>query len=466
MRPTTFRLHLQRVLCAWALGATALPLTLLAQDIVKGKDAMGDWHKDAPGVMRLITHDDIVAPLESASAANRSTTVAKPSDAQIKTMAGFKVDVFASNVDGARVIRQAPNGDIFVSQSRPGNVRVGNNYQFEKGKITVLRPSADGRQVQKTETFVADLKDPYGLAFYPPGPNPQWLYVGMQGQVLRYPYHNGDMKSLGEPEVIVTGLPIGGHWTRDVGFSPDGKTLYLAVGSGSNIAIDMEDRPSDLQVWQKTHGLGGAWGNETDRATVLAYSPDGKNRRVYATGVRNCSGLTIQPNTGVVFCATNERDLLGDNTPPDYVSSIKEGHFYGWPWIYHQDHEDLRPGGGPRPDLTGKASAADVLIQPHSAPLGMDFNPGGMFPAQWTGDAFSALHGSWNRALHTGYKIIRMPAKANQLVGTYQDFVMGFTAGEDAVWGRPVDVKFLKDGSMLFSEDVNGTIYRVTYSKP
>ena len=466
MRHTTFRLHLQRVLCAWALGATTLPLTLLAQDVVKGKDAMGDWHKDAPGVMRLITHDDIVAPLESASAANRSTTVAKPRDAQIKTMAGFKVDVFASNLDGARVIRQAPNGDIFVSQSRPGNVRVGNSYQFEKGKITVLRPSADGRQVQKTETFVADLKDPYGMAFYPPGPNPQWLYVGMQGQVLRYPYHNGDMKSMGEPEVIVSGLPIGGHWTRDVGFSPDGQTLYLAVGSASNIAIDMEDRPSDLQAWQKTHGLGGAWGNETDRATVLAYSPDGKNRRVYATGVRNCSGLTVQPNTGVVFCATNERDLFGDNTPPDYVSSIKEGHFYGWPWIYHQDHEDLRPGGGPRPDLKGKATAADVLIQPHSAPLGMDFNPGGMFPAQWTGDAFSALHGSWNRALHTGYKIIRMPAKANQLVGTYQDFVMGFTAGEDAVWGRPVDVKFLKDGSMLFSEDVNGTIYRVTYSKP
>ena len=466
MRQKAFSKPLQRLLCAWALGATALPLTLLAQDIVKGKDAMGDWHKDAPGVMRLITHDDIVAPLESPSAANRSTTVSKPSDAQIKTMSGFKVDVFANNVDGARVIRQAPNGDIFVSQSRPGNVRVGDGYQFQKGKITVLRPSADGSQVQKLETFVADLKDPYGLAFYPPGPNPQWLYVGMQGQVVRYAYRSGDMKSTAEPEVIVSGLPVGGHWTRDVGFSPDGKTLYLAVGSGSNIAIDMEDRPNDLQAWEKTHGLGGAWGNETDRATVLAYSPDGKNRRVYATGVRNCSGLTVQPNTGVVFCSTNERDLLGDNTPPDYVSSIKEGHFYGWPWIYHQDHEDLRPGGGSRPDLKGKATQPEALIQPHSAPLGMDFNPGGMFPAEWSGDAFAALHGSWNRALHTGYKIIRLPVKANQLTGTYQDFVMGFTAGEDAVWGRPVNVRFLKDGSMLFSEDVNGTIYRVTYKKP
>lgn len=461
-----YKSNLQHRIFAVFLSASLIPLSSLALEILKGKDAMGDWKKDAPGVTRLITHDHVLAPYESPSASNRSTTVAKPSDSDLKTMAGFNVEIFASNVDGARVIRQAPNGDIFVSQSRPGNVRIGDSFQFQNGKISVIRSSADGRRVQKIETFLVDLKQPYGMAFYPPGPNPQWLYVGMQGQVVRYPYNNGDMKSSGEPEVILRGLPVGGHWTRDIGFSLDGKTLFLALGSASNIAVDMEDRPSDLKAWEKVHGLGGAWGNETDRATVLAFSPDGKNRRVYATGIRNCSGLTIQPTSGEVYCSTNERDLMGDNTPPDYVSSIKEGHFYGWPWIYHKDYEDLRPAGGPRPDLKGKATMPDVLIQSHSAPLGMDFNPGGMFPAEWTGDAFAALHGSWNRALHTGYKVIRLPAKSNQLDGTYQDFVTGFAAGENAVWGRPVNVKFLKDGSMLFSEDVNGTIYRVTYKNP
>jgi glucose/arabinose dehydrogenase len=447
-------------------SAFLMPLASQALEILKGKEAMGDWKKDAPGVMRLITHDDVLAPYVSPSSSNRSITIDKPANEDLKTMEGFRVEVFAKNVDGARVIRQAPNGDIFISQSRPGNVRVGDRFEFQNGKISVIRPSSDGKAVEKMETFLADLKQPYGMAFYPPGPTPQWLYVAMQGQVVRYPYKNGDLKSTGTPEVIVKGLPTGGHWTRDIGFSIDGKTLFLAVGSTSNVAVDMEDRPQDLVAWEKEHGLGAAWGNETDRATVLAFSPDGSKRRVYATGIRNCSGLTVQPTTGVVFCATNERDLMGDNTPPDYVSSIKEGHFYGWPWIYHRDYEDNRPAGGSRPDLRGKATMPDALIQAHSAPLGVDFNPGGMFPAEWTGDAFAALHGSWNRALHTGYKIIRLPAKSNQLVGTYQDLVTGFATGENAVWGRPVNVKFLRDGSMLFSEDVNGTIYRVTYKSP
>jgi glucose/arabinose dehydrogenase len=461
--------HLRK-LNALALTLHLSTLLLLCSSteaqVLTGTNALGDWHKDAPGLMRLITPSDIVAPLASPSSANRSVTVAKPADAQLKTMPGFEVNTFVSNLDGVRVIKQAPNGDVFVSQSRPGNIRVGEQYQFQRGKITVIRPSSDHTKAQVIETFAADLKDPYGIAFYPQGSNPQWLYVGMQGQVVRYPYHNGDLKSSAEPEVIVKGLPVGGHWTRDVAFSLDNKTMYLAVGSGSNVAIDMEDRPTDLQAWEKIHGLGGAWGNETDRAVVLAFTPDGQNRRVFATGIRNCSGLTIQPVTSSVFCSTNERDLLGDNTPPDYITSVKEGGFYGWPWIYHAVHEDTRPAGGSRPDLKGKAIEPDALIQPHSAPLGMAFNPGGMFPAEWSGDAFAALHGSWNRSLHTGYKIIRLPVKNNQLTGSYQDFVMGFTAGEEAVWGRPVNVTFMNDGSMLFSDDVNASIYRVTYHKP
>jgi len=221
-----------------------------------------------------------------------------------------------------------------------------------------------------------------------------------------------------------------------------------------------------MKAYEKTHSLGSAWGPKEEwRSNVLTYTPEGKDKKVYAAGIRNCSGLTVQPGTGVVFCATNERDLLGDNTPPDYVTHVQKGAFYGWPWYYLGDHEDTRPGGGPRPDLKGKVTMPDVLLQPHSAPLGISFNPGGMFPAEWKGDAFVAMHGSWNRALHTGYKIVRLPFKGGKPTGEYQDFVLGFTAGEENVWGRPVDVNFAKDGSLLFSDDGNGVIYRVTYAK-
>ncbi len=436
---------------ALAAGLTAA----FALDYRGGRSAYGDWHGDTPGLMRKISPEDVAAPLETPTAANRSKVVPKPTDALLKAMPGFSVAPFATGLAGARVIRVAPNGDIFVSQSRPD------------GKITVLRPTKDGSKVDESETFATAMKDAYGIAFYPPGPNPRWVYVGMEGKVLRYPYKVGNMKASGAAETIVSDLAVGGsHWTRDVAFSPDGKTMYVAVGSSGNIADDMPARPADLANWEKTHNVGSAWGKEEWRANVLTYTPEGKDKKVYASGIRNCSGLMVQPGTGVVYCATNERDLLGDNTPPDYVTSVKKGGYYGWPWYFIGDHEDTRPGGGPRSDLKGKAITPDVLLQPHSAPLGVSFNPGGMFPAAWKGDAFVALHGSWNRSLHTGYKIVRLPFKNGNATGEYQDFVVGFTAGEENVWGRPVDVTFAQDGSLLFSEDGNGTIYRVTYNAP
>jgi glucose/arabinose dehydrogenase len=427
-----------------------------AQDVRTGKDAYGDWRTDAPGVTRKITVNDLQQPLATPSAANRSKVVAKPDDAALKTMPGFTVQPYITGMKGARVMRMAPNGDIFLALSRP------------EGKVMVMRAKPGEAKPEKIETFAEGLPDAYGIAFYPPGPDPQWVYVGGAGKVWRFPYKSGDMKASGAPETIISDLKIGGgHWTRDVAFSPDGKTLYVAVGSGSNVAADMGPRPADLAAFEKSHAVGSAWGPKEEwRSNVLAYDPDGKNKRVYATGIRNCSGLAIQPDTGTVYCATNERDLLGDNLPPDYVTSVKEGGFYGWPWYYIGDHEDTRPEGGTRPDLKGKAIVPDVLFQPHSAPLGLAFNPGGMFPAEWKGDAFLALHGSWNRSLHTGYKIVRLPFKDGKPTGAYQDFTLGFTAGEENVWGRPVDVVFAKDGSLLFSEDGNGTIYRVSYKAP
>jgi glucose/arabinose dehydrogenase len=307
------------------------------------------------------------------------------------------------------------------------------------------------------------------IAFYPSGPNPQYVYVGETNQVVRFPYKSGDLKASGKAELIVPSLPPGGgHWTRDVAFSPDGATLYVSVGSGSNVAEDLPPNP-DLVAWQKDHGLGAVWGpREEWRANVLAFSPDGRNRRPYATGIRNCSGLAVQPGTGTVFCATNERDALGDNLPPDYVTSVKENGFYGWPWYYIGDNQDPRHPNG-RPDLRGHVTVPDVLLQPHSAPLAMTFyaapaSASAAFPKDYDGDAFIALHGSWNRSKRTGYKLVRLKLDHGVPRGEYQDFLTGFVANDAAVWGRPVGVTVARDGALIVSEDGNGTLWRIAPS--
>jgi glucose/arabinose dehydrogenase len=448
IRSSTGRLALAA--CA-VLALVATSGSASAQSVRTGSGAYGDWQTDAPGVMRKITPADLPAPLASPSTANRSKVVPRPAGAELKTMPGFAVSAFVTGMTGARVLRMAPNGDIFLALSRP------------EGKVMVIRTGADMSN-PKVETFAAGLRDAYGIAFYPPGPNPHWVYVGEYGKVVRFPYKNGDLTASSVPETVVSDLATGGnHWTRDIGFSPDGKTMYVAVGSASNVAEQMGPPPADFAAFEKGHSPGSAWDREEWRANVLTYTPDGKDKKVFASGIRNCSGLAVQPGTGVVYCATNERDLLGDNLPPDYITSVKEGAFYGWPWYYIGDHEDTRPGGGRRPDLADKVTIPDVLIQPHSAPLGVAFNPGGQFPPDWKGDAFVALHGSWNRALRTGYKIVRLPFKDGKPTGTYQDFVIGFVVDNQNVWGRPVDVAFAKDGSLLFSDDGNGTVYRVVY---
>ena len=291
-------------------------------------------------------------------------------------MPGFAVTAFVTGMTGARVLRLAPNGDIFLALSRP------------EGKIMVIRAGADMSN-PKVETFATGLRDAYGIAFYPPGPYPQWVYVGEYGKVVRFPYKNGDLTASGAPETVVSDLATGGnHWTRDVAFSPDGKTMYVAVGSASNVAEQMGPRPADFAAFEKSHSFGSAWDREEWRANVLTYDPDGKNKKIFASGIRNCSGLAVQPGTGVVYCATNERDLLGDNLPPDYVTSVKEGVFYGWPWYYIGDHEDTRPGGGTRPDLADKVTIPDVLIQPHSAPLGIVVQPRRAIPSRLEGRCF------------------------------------------------------------------------------
>jgi glucose/arabinose dehydrogenase len=345
-------------------------------------------------------------------------------------------------------MRTAPNGDVFLAESGAGQIRV-------------LRPGPDGR-TGSASVFASDLSLPFGIAFWPPA-QPQYVYVAATDRVVRYPYSPGDLTARGRAEEVVAELPTGGHWTRDLAVSPDGKRMFLSVGSASNVATSMPGHPpGGADTWDREHGLGAAWGDEGGRAGVFSFDPSGHSLRLFAAGLRNCVGLSVQPANGAVWCATNERDGLGDNLPPDYATSVREGAFYGWPWYYIGNHEDPRLPGR-RSDLAGKVTVPDVLIQPHSAPLGITFYSGTMFPVPYHGEAFVTLHGSWNRGQRTGYKVVRLLMDHDHPTGAYEDFLTGFVLYDRAVWGRPVGVTVAADGSLLVSEDGNGTIWRVSY---
>ncbi|AZO57250.1 MULTISPECIES: sorbosone dehydrogenase family protein [unclassified Mesorhizobium] len=441
-------------LAGLAMSALFLTTAALAQQadqpVLKGAAAFGDWRADRPGVRRLIKPEDLPRPYATKSASNGAGIVDMPADAKPHLPSGFSAKLIASGIDNPRVVRVAPNGDLFVADSEANQVRV---YRLTKDSA---KPAENG-------IFAGGLNQPYGIAFYPLGNDPQWVYVANSDSIVRFAYRNGDLKASGGPQTIVDNIPANHHWTRDIAFSPDGKTLYLSVGSGSNVAEDMGKRPKGgLDAWVKSKPLGASWGSEAGRAEVLAFDPDGKNGRVVATGLRNCSGMTVQPATGAPWCVVNERDALGDNVPAEYATSVREGAFYGWPWYYIGNNEDPRHKGE-RPDLAGKADIPDVLMQAHSAPLNIAFYDGKSFPPEYRGDAFVALHGSWNRGNRTGYKIVRLLFKDGKPTGEYEDFMTGFVTSNGEVWGRPVGVAVAGDGSLIVSEDGNGTIWRVTY---
>jgi glucose/arabinose dehydrogenase len=433
------------------LSAVASAVPALAQSgPLLGPAAFGDWHADAPGVSRLIKPEDLPKPGATPSAANFSHVIPRPSAAMLQVPAGFQIKLFAEGLSGPRQMRVAPNGDIFVAETRAGRIRI---LRAADGSAT---PSAN-------EIYASGLSQPFGIAFFPNGDNPQWIYVADTDGVVRFPYHPGDLKAATKPETVVAQLPHGyGHSTRDIVFTKDNKRMLVSVGSESNDAEGMANPPGGLPSWSDKQPLGAAWGSETDRADVLAFDPDGKRLGVFATGIRNCVGLAVHPTTGDAYCSTNERDGLGDNLVPDYVTRVREGAFYGWPWFYIGGNEDPRHLGQ-RPDLKGKVTVPDVLIQPHSASLGVTFYTGNAFPAEYVGDGFAAEHGSWNRSKRTGYKVIRIRLKDGVPTGEYQDFVTGFVIGDSEVWGRPVGVAVAHDGALLVSEDGNGTIWRITH---
>lgn len=390
-----------------------------------------DFRYESPGTLRKITLADLPPPFQTPSAGNGPKGVRQPDGAWPKAPPGFKVDRFAENVPAPRLLRTAPNGDVFIALTAAG-------------KIALLRGiTADGKP-EKVAIYASDLNRPFGIAFYPPGPDPKWLYVGNTDGVVRFAYANGDEKARAAPEHLAD-LPTGGHSTRDVQFSPDGKTMLVSVGSASNVD-DPDTSPA-----------------EKHRADILAFAPDGSGLRVYASGIRNPVGLAIQPGTGTLWCSVNERDGLGDNLVPDYISHVQEGGFYGWPWWYLGAHQDPRHNGKRR-DLKDKVIVPDVLLQPHNASLQLTFYEGAQFPAEYRGDIFAAEHGSWNRSVRAGYEVIRVPLhQSGKASGEYQDFLTGFVLDSGDVWGRPVGVTVATDGSLLVSDDMSNSIWRVSH---
>ena len=436
------------------LAAFAATRVSSAGDVLTGQAALDDWHGDKPGVRRHIVPADLPPPYASYSASHGSAVADLPAGALPQVPPGFAVSRFAAGLDGPRTLRVAPNGDIFVAETGAGTIKV-------------LRAPDGGKEVFRQDIFASGLEGPFGIDFYPPGPEPKWVYVAQHNSVLRYSYRPGDLKAAGAPEIVVARLApsTGGHTTRDLRFSLDGKRMFVSVGSGSNVAERMRRMPvPQAAQWEHSHGLGAAWDEEENRADVLVFDPDGKNPGVFATGIRNCVGLAVHPATGDLYCSTNERDGLGDNLVPDYVTRVREGAFYGWPWFYIGDNPDPSHAGA-RADLKGKITVPDVLIQPHSASLGLTFYGGDAFPADYRGDGFAAEHGSWNRAKRTGYKVIRIRLRDGIPTGEYEDFVTGFVVSDAAVWGRPVSVAVGPDGALYFSDDGGGAIWRVEYDR-
>lgn len=416
----------------------------------------GDWRADAPGRIHHITVDDLPRPFATPSAGNSPNTVARPASARLLVPAHFAVNEFATGLKGPRTLRIAPNGDVFLAETGADQVRV-------------LRVKDGAATASRSDIFARGLREPFGIAFYPLGPQPQWVYVANTNSVVRFPYHVGDLKARGAPQIIVKELAqtTGGHSTRDIAFSSDGLRMFVSVGSRSNVGEDIGRKTrEEARRWEAEQALGAAWDGETHRADVLVFDPEGKERRIFATGIRNGVGLAVNPTTGDLWCVTNERDGLGDDLVPDFATRVREGAFYGWPWYYLGGREDPRHKGE-RPELLNKVTVPDVLFQPHSAPLGIVFYPTATeataFPAEYRGDAFVALHGSWNRRARTGYKVVRLAMRNGVATGEYQDFLTGFVIDDERVWGRPVGVAVAHDGALLVSDDGSDTLWRISY---
>lgn len=402
------------------------------------KVPFSDYRTQKPGATHQITPADLPPPFATKSVDNGPDIVSRPANASPQVPAGFKVEIFADGFDYPRLMRTAPNGDVFLAESN-------------KGEIKILRGISPRGKPEQVSTYATGLTKPFGIAFYPGGSNPRWVYVANTDSVVRFPYKSGDLKATGSAQHVADlpgggHLRGGGHWTRDIAFSNDGKKMFVSVGSRSN-NDDTDNNPA-----------------EKERADILEFNPDGSGKRIYAAGIRNAVGIAVHPKTGQLWASVNERDELGDNLVPDYITHIQDGGFYGWPWYYIGGNYDPEHKGK-HPELKSKVIVPDVLIQPHNASLEMVFNDGQQFPAEYRGGIFAAEHGSWNRGSSTGYEVIFVPVGADgKATSEYRDFMTGFVTENGHAWGRPVGITVAKDGSLLVSDDGGKVIWRVSYT--
>ena len=393
-----------------------------------------DYRSAVPGAAHRITTADLPPPYAAPTVWDYRPTIPKEWP---RVPNGFTVEKYLTGLENPRNIRRAPNGDVFIAESKPGRIKILRDVGPDKPPLV--------------ETFATGLLLPFGIAFYPLGPEPEFVYVANTSSVVRFQYQNGDLHARGEAETIVPVLPAEGHWTRDIAFSLDERTLFISVGSGSNVN-DIDINP------------------EVNRADILETSPGGGPLYVYASGLRNPSGIAVDPITGALWTTVNERDLLGNNLPPDYITTVRRSGFYGWPWFYAGGNQDpVFPGR--HPELRSTVIVPDVLLQPHSAPLGFAFYDGTQFPAEYRGDIFLASHGAWNRTILTGYELLRVRRINGRATGEYEDFMTGFVSDsspEGAVLGQPVGVAVAADGSLLVSDDFNNVMWRIraTSSQP
>jgi glucose/arabinose dehydrogenase len=401
-------MKISNIFRAMVLGSALLPAISAVAQVTRGKKPR------------------LPAPFETHSAGN-GPEKAKPEEGFLPTVpAGFHVNVFAKGFTTPRFLAVAPNGDIFVADTGAG-------------EVVVLRDPQHTGGAQQREVFAGKLNRPFGIAFHD-----DYVYVGNTGEVVRFRYDKQTSKRAGEAEHVLDLPPGGGHWTRTVAFSADGTKLYASVGSSSNVDLEKDQR----------------------RAAVLVSDPDGKNSRIYASGLRNAVGLAIEPVSGAVWVSVNERDELGDDLPPDYLTSVKDGGFYGWPYSYIGDNVDPRVKPQ-KPELAAKAILPDVLLGAHVAPLQFTFYTGKQFPESYRGGAFIAEHGSWNRAARNGYEVAFVGFKNGQAAEDPVPFLTGMVPDPKAknVNGRPVGVTVAPDGSLLVSDDGACVIYRISYGK-
>lgn len=363
---------------------------------------------------------------KSSAVSNPSEKISRPASAVPLVPPGFRVNIFASNQNGARWMAVAPNGDVFLARS-------------EEGKVVVLRDANGDGNAEQVADYAAGFSQPHGLAFQAGA-----LYVGDTKAVWRIPYKDGDTRAASRAPVIAPGSfgSDDDHWTRNVVFDSNGR-LFVAVGSTENVGED-----------------------PLPHATISVVE-NGK-LATFASGLRNPVGVAFYPGTDNLYTVVNERDGLGDALVPDYLTHVERGGFYGWPYAYIGPHPDP-DWGAKHPELVQRTKTPDVLFQSHSAPLGLVFYAGAQFPAPYRGGAFVALHGSWNAAKPTGYKVVFVPFKGGRPSGGYDNFAVGFWhAGTDRaqVWGRPAGLAIAKDGSLLIADDGAGLVWRVSYKAP